>query len=58
MDNYGLLAEIVTAVFKSVNIDTQYNFYPWKRVEGNIYHGIEFAAFPYMITEERSHSEY
>lgn len=53
MKDQGFFTEIVTAVFKELNIEVEYKFLPWKRCEDMATKGDVFAAFPYMITEER-----
>lgn len=53
MKNYGIASEIITAVFNKMGIDTEYNFYPWKRCELLVQEGNIFATFPYSRTEER-----
>ena len=53
MENFGTFTEIVSAVFKEVGIEPNYKFVPWKRAEQQTEAGNFFAAFPYIITEER-----
>ncbi|MBF0573716.1 MAG: transporter substrate-binding domain-containing protein [Desulfamplus sp.] len=53
MEGYGFLSEIVFAVFKETGIEIEYQFYPWLRCEKNIKEGDAYAAFPYIITDER-----
>jgi polar amino acid transport system substrate-binding protein len=54
----GVFSEIVTAAFKEVDIDTRYQFYPWKRAELSLKQGVAFAALPYIKTPERSAAYY
>ncbi|MBF0230104.1 MAG: amino acid ABC transporter substrate-binding protein [Desulfamplus sp.] len=53
MEGYGFLSEIVSAVFKEAGVEIEYQFYPWLRCERNIKDGKVYAAFPYIITDER-----
>ncbi|MBF0230103.1 MAG: transporter substrate-binding domain-containing protein [Desulfamplus sp.] len=53
MEGYGFLSEIVSAVFKEAGVEIEYQFYPWLRCEKNIKEGKAYAAFPYIITDER-----
>ncbi|MCG8686016.1 MAG: transporter substrate-binding domain-containing protein [Desulfobacterales bacterium] len=53
MEGKGVFTEIVTAVFNEMGKAPNYKFYPWKRCESIVGNGKAFAAFPYIITEER-----
>ncbi|MBF0199889.1 MAG: amino acid ABC transporter substrate-binding protein [Desulfamplus sp.] len=53
MEGYGFFTEIVSAVFKEAGLEIEYKFYPWLRCEDAIQKGRAFAAFPYMINEDR-----
>lgn len=53
IDGYGFFAEIVTAVFKEMGMEADYEFHPWTRCETLLKKGEVFAAMPYVITEER-----
>ncbi|MCG8614758.1 MAG: transporter substrate-binding domain-containing protein [Desulfobacterales bacterium] len=53
MDGKGVFTEIVTAVFNEMGKRPDVKFYPWKRCESMVGNGKAFAAFPYVITEER-----
>ena len=53
MEGYGFLSKIVSAAFKEAGIEIEYQFYPWLRCEKNIKEGKAYAAFPYIITDER-----
>jgi len=50
---YGPSAEIVAAACKEAGIDYEFRFVPWKRCEAEAEAGQAYAAFPYVITEER-----
>lgn len=53
MENYGYVTELVTAICKEAGITPVYEFYPWARAEHVVEEGECFAAFPYVITEDR-----
>ncbi|MBF0303138.1 MAG: transporter substrate-binding domain-containing protein [Desulfamplus sp.] len=53
MEGYGFFTEIVSAVFKEAGLEVVYEFYPWLRCENNVKDGNAYAAFPYIITDER-----
>ncbi len=49
----GAFTELVTAVFDEMKVEYEVQFYPWKRVEAAVADGTAYAAFPYVITDER-----
>ncbi len=49
----GAFTEIVTAVFAEMKVEYEVRFFPWIRVESAIAEGSAYAAFPYVITDER-----
>lgn len=53
MENFGFFPELVNAVFKEMGKTPKYSFLPWKRAEDSTKDGENFAAFPYIRTEER-----
>lgn len=53
MPGYGFFTEILSAVFKEARLDVEYKFLPWLRGEKEVKEGQAFAAFPYIITDER-----
>ncbi|MBF0224481.1 MAG: transporter substrate-binding domain-containing protein [Desulfobacterales bacterium] len=53
IENYGFFSEIVTAVFKEIGVEIEYQFLPWKRCELTVKEGKAFATFPYAVSEER-----
>jgi polar amino acid transport system substrate-binding protein len=53
MEGYGAFTEIVSVVFEEMGVTPRYVFYPWERAENEVREGRAFAAFPYMLTEER-----
>lgn len=50
---HGRFAEIVSAVFKDMDMEVDYVFAPWKRVETLVKNGEVFAGIPYSYTQER-----
>ena len=54
MEGKGIFTEIVTAVLAEMGKTPVYKFYPWKRCESAVATNKAWAAFPYVITEERS----
>ena len=53
IEGQGAFTEIVSAVFKEMGQPVKYQFYPWKRAEAETLAGNVFAAFPYIVTDER-----
>jgi polar amino acid transport system substrate-binding protein len=53
MESKGAFTEIVTAVFHEMKMEPRYEFYPWKRAETVVQKGQVFAAFPYLMNDER-----
>jgi polar amino acid transport system substrate-binding protein len=53
MEGYGLVTEIVSAVFKEMGKEPVYDFLPWKRCEESVKNGEHWGTFPYAITDER-----
>ncbi|MBF0378216.1 MAG: transporter substrate-binding domain-containing protein [Desulfamplus sp.] len=53
MKGQGFFTEVVSAVFKEAGLEVEYKFYPWLRCEDMIQKGKAYAAFPYMINDER-----
>jgi len=49
----GQFSEIVTSIFKEMQLETTLIFAPWKRVESIVAEGEAFAAIPYAYTKER-----
>ena len=49
----GVFTEILSAVFEEMGVQPVYQFMPWKRAEWMVETGEVFAAFPYVVTEER-----
>lgn len=54
MENKGFVSEIVTQVLKSMNMETEIRFYPWRRCYQNVLMDQVWAAYPYSFTEERA----
>ena len=54
MNNKGFVTEILTEVFKQMNIQPTLKFYPWRRCYEYVLRDKVWAAFPYSYTEERS----
>ncbi len=53
LPNYGFFPEILNIVFKKINIEPNYQFFPWKRCENEVEAGKSWAAFPYGKSVER-----
>ncbi|MBF0573717.1 MAG: transporter substrate-binding domain-containing protein [Desulfamplus sp.] len=53
MEGQGFFTEIVSAVFKEAGLEVEYKFHPWLRCEDTVQKGKAYAAFPYMINDER-----
>jgi len=53
LEEFGVFTKIVSAVFKELGLQPVYKFMPWKRAEKMVEMGEVFAAFPYVVTEER-----
>lgn len=53
MEGYGIFTEIVSAAFKEMGLRPKYVFAPWKRSELMVENGEVFAAFPFVISDER-----
>lgn len=53
MENFGLLANLIKQVFKKIDIEVEYKFYPWRRCEEMVRNGQAFGTFPYRVTETR-----
>jgi polar amino acid transport system substrate-binding protein len=54
MDNKGFVSEIVTKVIKSMNMEVEIRFYPWRRCYQYVLWDKAWAAYPYSFTEERA----
>ncbi len=54
LDNYGAFTEIVSTVFKEMEMKPEYRFYPWSRCYDSVLKGRAWAAFPYSYTEKRA----
>ena len=54
LPEYGAATALVSAACKAAGIQPVYEFYPWKRAELMVEKGLVFAAFPYVINEERA----
>jgi len=54
INGYGFCTEIVSAIVNEMGLKPKYYFYPWKRTENAVKHGLVFGAFPYALTEERA----
>jgi len=54
MENKGFVSEIITNVLKSMNMETEIKFYPWRRCYQNVLLDKVWAAYPYSFTEERA----
>lgn len=53
MDKNGIIAEIISEVFKEMNMDVVYVFYPWKRAYAMVKTGKIWASFPYAANRNR-----
>jgi len=53
LPEYGFVTKIVTAACNAGGITPEYHFYPWARAEMLADSCEVFAAFPYVITEEK-----
>ncbi|MCG8570177.1 MAG: transporter substrate-binding domain-containing protein [Spirochaetes bacterium] len=58
LENYGFESEIVLAAFKEVNIEVNFQFFPWKRGERMVDLGEAWGTIPYSITKERMERYY
>lgn len=54
IENFGMATEIVTAAIKTVGLQGEYSFFPWKRAEYNVLRGTSFGTFPYKEIQARS----
>lgn len=53
LDGGGVAVELVRAVFAAMGRAADIRFYPWRRSEAYVRHGLAWATFPYAITEAR-----
>lgn len=53
LPEYGAATALVSAICRAGGIQPVYQFYPWKRAEQMVADGEVFAAFPYVISDER-----
>ena len=53
VEGEGVVVEIVRAVFQRMGRQPHIEFYPWKRCEAYVQHGLAWATFPYAITAQR-----
>ncbi len=58
LPGFGFMPEIVSLVFKEMEMDRHYKFYPWKRCEFLVEAGEAWATFPYSYTDERAEKFY
>ena len=49
----GFILDVTRQAFDAVDVEVQYEFYPWKRCELYLEEGRAFAAAPYVKNEER-----
>ena len=54
LEHYGVAAHIVTAAFARENINVEYGFFPWKRVQKYVEDGKWDASILWVWTEERA----
>ncbi len=54
IESYGFITEIISEVFKKMEITPKYEFHKWKRCYSLVKRGKVWAAFPYSYTEERA----
>jgi polar amino acid transport system substrate-binding protein len=52
-DGSGVILEIIRQAFNEVDLEVDYQFYPWKRCLGEVDKGLVFAATPYFKTDAR-----
>lgn len=53
MEQQGFFTTIISAAFRRMGREPDYEFMPWKRGVREVQHGRAFATFPYIITPER-----
>lgn len=53
MKKNGFITEIIAEVFREMNAEPKYVFYPWRRCYGAVKNGELWGAFPYSPTGER-----
>jgi polar amino acid transport system substrate-binding protein len=53
LPGHGVLVEVVNAAFAETNIVSRLQYEPWKRCEIDARAGKVFAAFPYLVTDDR-----
>jgi len=53
MEDLGLLPNLINEVFKKIDIEVEYKFYPWRRGEEMVRNGKAFGTFPYRVTDSR-----
>ncbi|MEH6347198.1 MAG: transporter substrate-binding domain-containing protein [Bermanella sp.] len=60
LENGGVITEIVQAVFKNINVETQVGWLPWKRGYQRVVSGSNntFATFPYSYSNTRTSDVY
>lgn len=53
LEGYGMMTEIVSAVFQDMGQEVEFQFYPWSRCLQLVMRGKAWGTFPYLITETR-----
>ena len=54
LEGYGMMTEIVSAVFQDMGHELEIRFYPWPRCLHLVKRGKAWATFPYLKTESRT----
>ncbi len=54
LEGYGFITEIISEVFKEIDMEPEYMFHPWQRCYSLVKRGKVWAAFPYSYTEKRA----